>query len=84
MFRFVISDTSTVASSSQRRLKHETHCIGYRSHRADVSDRSGGRFTDQWLAGAGTATSNDVEPDHKYFNCCGDTDRAWSEIDHHY
>jgi len=71
--------------------KNETLCLGYRSDRADVSDCSGGRNTNQWSGGDANAYASDIN--HSYNDdeqrqhvehsaCYGDPHRAWSEIDH--
>jgi hypothetical protein len=70
--------------------KNETLCLGYRSYRADVSDHSGGRNTNQWSGGDANAYATDINRNNnvkhgqhvEHFACYGDTHRAWSEIDH--
>jgi hypothetical protein len=39
--------------------------FGCGTHRADVCDRSGGRYTDQW-SGSATASTNNVKHEHEH------------------
>ena len=79
---FVISDTSTFASSIKGASKNETLCLGYCFDRTNVHDCSGGRNTNQWSACAAGANYNVEHGQHvEHSACYGDTHRAWSEID---